>query len=86
MTARPSAHSVRPLRPTQRHRNHADNHCQGRHKHGSKAGKPGLDGRLKGVAVFGKPLFGERTIKMLSAVATPIHMIAPINAGTLSVV
>src|SRR5438094_460416 len=42
-----------------RHGNHADDHGEGGHEHGAKAGNAGLDGRLHSVGMFGEPFFGE---------------------------
>ena len=45
---------------SERHGNHADDHREGGHEHGSKARETGLDGRLHSVGMLGQPLFGER--------------------------
>ena len=53
--------------------------------HGAQAGEARFQRRLGGR--FPRPIFfGEEMTRMLLAVATPMHMMAPVKAGTLRVV
>ena len=75
------------LAQPQRHRDHADDHGQRGHQHGTEAGDPRLDGGRRGVAVLGRAAPWRRTPPGCCwRCPTPMHMIAPISAGTLSVV
>ena len=65
------------------HWDHANDHREGRHQNRPKPGEAGLCRGLQGIAVFSQPLLGEGDHKNVFAVATPMHMMAPIKAGTL---
>ena len=67
-----------------RHRHHADNHRKRRHDDRTEAREPGFDGRLQRIAMVSIRSLANDTTRMLLAVATPMHMIEPISAGTLS--
>ena len=71
----------------ERHRHHADDHRQRGHQHRAEPREPGVERRL--AAPSGRAAsssFAKLTTRMLFAVATPMHMIAPVSAGTLIVV
>ncbi len=53
---------------------------------GRKRVKPAFSAACTGSPVFSSTSLAKVTTRMLLAVATPMHMIAPISAGTLSVV
>ena len=79
MTARPSGAFCSAL---ERHRPHADNHRQRRHDHGAEAGESGVDRGGRGSSPSASRSRAKLTTRMLFAVATPMHMIAPVRAGT----
>ena len=69
------------------HGDHADDHGERGHDDGAEAGGAGFDGgarRRRRVAA--RRSLAKETTRMLLAVATPMHMMAPISAGTESVV
>ena len=71
----------------QRHRHHADDHGQRGHQHRPEAGEAGLQRGFGGGSVPSAICsLAKLTTRMLLAVATPMHMIEPVRAGTLSVV
>ena len=74
------------LAETKRHGNHPDNHGQCGHQHRAEPRETRFNRGLHGVAVKASRSFAKATTRMLLAVATPMHMMDPIKAGTLSVV
>ena len=71
----------------ERHRHHADDHRERGHQHRPEAREARVERRLRRATRRGaSSSFAKLTTRMLFAVATPMHMIAPVSAGTLSVV
>ena len=71
----------------QRHRQHADDHRQRRHQDRAEAREAGFERGLDGAAVVVRAAPSRKlTTRILFAVATPMHMMAPMSAGTLTVV
>ena len=75
------------LAKAERHRQHADDHRKRRHQHRPEACPAGIERRRRGIVAL-RQLFPRAKLmsRMLFAVATPMHMIVPIRAGTLKVV
>ena len=72
---------------TKRHRRHADDHGQRRHQHRAEARRAGLDGGdAMALPVSPSRSRAKLTTRIELAVATPMHMMAPVSAGTDSVV
>ncbi len=87
ITARPSGAFCSPPSPMpKRHGQHADDHRQRGHQHRAEAGEARIERRLQRVAPSFMRSRAKLTTRMLLAVATPMHMMAPVRAGTLSVV
>jgi hypothetical protein len=88
ITARPSgAFCSPPFAEAQRHRKHADDHRQRRHQDRPETRVSQPPARPpSGVFPASSLSFEKLTTRMLFAVATPMHMIAPVSAGTLIVV
>ena len=87
ITARPSGAFCSPPSPSpKRHRHHADDHRQRRHQHRAEACEAGFDRRLVAATPRASRSLAKLTTRMLFAVATPMHMMAPVSDGTLSVV
>ena len=82
----PAAHLLAPIAETHRHRNHANDHGERGHQHGPEPRAARLQGGGHGVPMLVQLRFSERDDEDAVGLATPMHMIAPINAGTLSVV
>src|SRR6266850_2083242 len=74
------------LAEPQRHRRHADNHRQRGHQHRAEPDETGLNGGCNGIAELFVALAREADHQHALAVATPMHMMAPVSAGTDSVV
>ena len=88
ITARPSGAFCSPPSPeAERHRHHADDHGERRHQHRPESREAGIE---RGARRRRRPASSRSraklTTRMLLAVATPMHMIAPVSAGTDSVV
>ena len=83
MTARPSG-AFCP--GSMRHRHHADDHGERRHQHRPEARDAGLERGLDALLPSASCSRAKLTTRMLFAVATPMHMIAPVSAGTDNVV
>ena len=66
----------------ERHRRHADDHRQRRHQHRTEADESGIHRRGERIGAFAQRSRAKLTTRMLFAVATPMHMIAPVSAGT----
>ena len=87
ITARPSGAFCSPPSPRPKsHRRHADDHRKCGHQHGPDTDKAGFERGGDGIAVIRQPFACEADHQYAFAVATPMHMIAPVNAGTESVV
>ena len=70
----------------ERHRDHADDHRQRRHQHRPDPRGAGFERGRQRRHAFVRRWRANETSRMLFAVATPIVMIAPVSAGTDSVV
>ncbi len=70
----------------QAHGQHADDHGQRRHQHRADAADAGFQAACSGSSPRCKLFRAKVTTSTELAVATPMLMIAPINAGTLKVV
>ena len=71
----------------ERHRHHADDHRERRHQHRTEPREARVERRgQRRAARAPASSFAKLTTRMLFAVATPMHMIAPVSAGTLIVV
>ena len=70
----------------ERHRQHADDHRKRRHGDGPDAREAGRKRRFQRILPSARSSLAKVTIRILFAVATPIHMIAPISDGTFRVV
>ncbi len=71
---------------SQRHRNHADDHGQSGHQHRTKTREARLQGGGNRIFACDICSVAKLTTRMLFAVATPMHMMVPMSAGTLRVV
>jgi len=80
------ARFVRRLRRVHGHRHHSNDHRQRGHQHGPDAHKTGFESGIAAPLPSSICSRAKDTIRILFAVATPMHMIAPVSDGTLSVV
>ena len=70
----------------ERHRHHADDHRERGHQHGAEAHEAGFErGRRSRSPIASSRSRAKLITSTLFAVATPMHMIAPVSAGTDSV-
>ena len=66
------------------HGHHADDHGEGGHEHGAEADKAGVQRGLRASPTrISNCSRAKLTTRMELAVATPMHMMAPVRAGTL---
>jgi len=86
ITARPSGAFCSPPSPRPSASQHADHHGERRHQHRAQAHVSGLERGLRRVAELVSFSRAKLITSTLFAVATPMHMIAPVSAGTDSVV
>ena len=88
ITARPSGAFCSPaFTQAERHRQHADDHSERGHDHGADARKAGRQRRFASrLLPSARSSLAKVTSRMLLAVATPMHMMAPISDGTFKVV
>ncbi len=75
------------LAETKGHRHHPDDHGKRRHQHRRKRPNPASSAATERIGRFPRAFpRAKLTTRMLLAVATPMHMMAPVKAGTLIVV
>ena len=76
----------RVLAGLDRHRHHADDHRERRHQHRPETGAARLNRSRDCVGPAARRSRAKLITRMLFAVATPMHIIAPVSAGTERVV